>query len=126
MANNHGVDKALVLLQSTQKSVGKALTSGYHVQTSGVTDALDDQENHKYKVLVFCTVEQSPTYVFQMPKKKGERNLAWALVSKVLPSTDQTHRCELMVEAMQHVDAWEADHVIKAFRSLADKPIPSF
>ena len=125
-ANDVGVDKALVLIQSTQKSVAKNLASGYHVQTCGVTDALDNTAQHKYKTLVFCTVEQSLTYVFSPLKKTGEPATAWAVISKVVDSNDETHRLELMVEAMQHIEASEKDDAIKALKILASKPIPWF
>lgn len=123
-ANKGPIDKALVLVQSSQKSVAKALAAGFHVQTNGVADALQEGSDAKYKTVAFCAVEQSLTFTMPAAKKDGPPTLALAIVSKVNASDDESHRLKILVEKVSVIRQEEVDGATEAFRKLMNLPPP--
>ena len=58
-------DKALVLLQFTQRSNGKQIANGYRIVADYVLDALEPLATTHYGTTACCSVDQSPDFTGQ-------------------------------------------------------------
>ena len=114
------IDKAMVILRSTEKSIGKNTEAGFRVQTDGVCDAMagaDDTD--KYRIVANCTVEEFDRYQFPRGTNVEKPACAIAIVSKVLQATQSYHKAELLVEAMEVLDDRDVEEIISTFRRMS-------
>ena len=122
LIDDEPADKALVLLQFTQRSNGKQLSSGFRVVAERVRDATVESNvdastehtdsNRQYSVIAVCTVEKSPDFI----AAKGATALA--VISKVSqPSKPQQHAADLYIEAMETIPA-EVAAAVQMMRKL--------
>ena len=112
LANDCPVDKALVLLQSTQKSVGKQIAGGFRVLTNGVSDATNTDSEDKYGIIAYCTVEASPMFMF------ASASLTLAVISKVAAPQKAEHKADLLLDAMERVDPAQTDGIVRMLQHL--------
>jgi hypothetical protein len=118
LAGDCAVDKALVLLQSTQKSVGKQIAGGFRLLTDGVSDATDTASEQKYGVVAYCTFETSPTFTFPSPPRGQQSCMALAVVSKVAAPQKAEHRADLFVEAMEKVEPSDTHAMLQMLQHM--------
>ena len=85
-ASAQPVDKALVLLQSNQKPVGKqGVGGGFRIQTDLVCDATGGPEGDgKYRVIANCTLKIAIFTNFRWCQRRGQYTLRRSL--RKLPS----------------------------------------
>lgn len=118
LAGDSTVDKALVLLQSTQRSVGKQIAGGFRLLTDGVSDATDTASEQKYGVIAYCTFETSPTFTFPSPPRGSESCITLAVVSKIAAPQKAEHRADLFVEAMEKVQPTDTDAIVRMLQYM--------
>ena len=118
LAEGNAVDKALVLLQSRSKSVGKHMANGWRLQTDGVTDGTDPDSGEQYGAIAYCTFETSPTFTFPAPLRGSDSCIALAVVTKIAAAQKAEHRADLFVEAMEKVEPAGKDAMVRMLQHM--------
>ena len=118
LAGDCTVDKVLVLLRSTQKSVGKQLAGGFRLLTDMVCDATDTESEHKYGVIAYCTFETSPSFTFPPPPRGTQSIIALAVVSKVAAPQNPEHKADLFIEAMEKIETADTDAIVRTLKHM--------
>ena len=118
LADGKPVDKALTLLQFTQRSNGKQLSHGFRIIAERVQDstagaAAELTNANCYATVVLCTVEK----VIDFSAARGVT--AIAVISKVAaPSKPQQHAADLYIEAMESAPKTEIAASVDMMRKL--------
>ena len=118
LADGKPVDKALTLLQFTQRSNGKQLSHGFRIIAERVQDstagaAAELTNANCYATVVLCTVEKVTDF-------SAARDVtAIAVISKVAaPSKPQQHAADLYIEAMEVVPKADIPGSVEMMRQL--------
>ena len=103
-ANGNGADKAVAMLQFSEKTMGQSLkTDGFRLTCDRVTDYTDDSSKeasskNSYGVIAICSVEKSVNF----RASKGEVHMV--VITKVdTPTKSDKHKADLYIEAMERV-----------------------
>ena len=103
LADGKPVEKALTLLQFSQRSSGKQHKHGFRIITERAQDATagaatELTKENCYATVALCTVEKSPDFAV------AKDAIAMAVISKVVaPSKPLQHAADLYIEAMEVV-----------------------
>ena len=113
-------DKAMVIVQSNQKSICKNTGAGFRVQTDLVSDAMAEVgDADKYRLIANCTVEEFSRYQFPPASSAQKPSYAIAIVSKVVNPTQQFHKADLVVEAMEVLNESDVPQIISTFKRMS-------
>ena len=103
-ANGNGADKALAMLEFSERTVGQTLKNGgFRVTYDRVTDYTDDStkeasNKNSYGVIAICSIEKSVNF----RASKDEVHLV-VITRVTAPAKSNKHRADLYIEAMERV-----------------------
>ena len=119
------VDKALVLLQFTQRSKGAQMANGFRIVTDGAKDgshatehaadgsnATEHAAERKYRTIACCTVEKSPDFT------AAKDAMALAVVCKVVKPSNEQHVAECYIECMETLARDEHAQAVAMIKEL--------
>ena len=106
-------DKALVLLQFSQRSLGAQISNGFRLATDNVKDACDAESEKKYGAIACCTIEKSPDFT-----AAGKGSLAFAVICKVVSASKPQHTVEFYIESMEPVVSDHRDRAVATIKQL--------
>lgn len=112
LADGEPFDKALVLLNFTQRSNGKQIANGFRLVTDNVQDACDPLDASKYQTIACCTVEKTPDFT------ANKDSLALAIICKVVSPSKLQHSADLYIESMEAVASDHRDQTIATLKQL--------
>ena len=103
-ANGNGADKAIAMLQFSERTMGQTLKNdGFRLTCDRVTDYTDDSSKeasskNSYGVIAICSVEKSVNF----RASKGDVHIV--VITKVdTPTKGDKHKADLYIEAMERV-----------------------
>ena len=120
------VDKAVVLIRSTQKSTGRNIANAYRVITENILDpflANGSNQNAVLRAVGLCTFESAEDFKMTPPRNSATGYYCLAIVAKVMPATCShslvSKPCyDVFVERLQPIEESDREMVQKLMAAL--------